>query len=112
MIEPLRLIVASLGVYRVAHMLAREDGPFDVFLIWRDSLTGRYGKDHWLSKGFSCVLCLSFWGSLVGMVWAVWCRWLLLDFLAGWLAVAGLVLVFHQFAESVEKIVALIMQGR
>jgi hypothetical protein len=88
----LRLAVASLAVYRVAHMLAREDGPFDVFTLWRD----RIGQRNWIGRGFHCVLCISFWMSLLAMAWVMFSKSAILDALMIWLSIAGLVLIFHQ----------------
>jgi hypothetical protein len=56
------LLVAllSLGVFRIARMIAWEDGPFDAF-AW---VRGRLGQGTWVGRGFHCVLCLSFWIAL------------------------------------------------
>lgn len=90
----LRLVVASMAVYRVAHMLAREDGPFDLFTRWRD----RIGQRNWIGRGFHCVLCISFWLSIPAALWVLntWITGLIFDMTIFWLAIAGLVLVFHQ----------------
>lgn len=88
----LRLAVASLAVYRIAHMLAREDGPFDLFNLWREWI----GQRNWIGRGFHCVLCISFWLSLLAMAWVMFCRNVFLDALMIWLSIAGLVLIFHQ----------------
>lgn len=82
----LQLGVAILAVYRVAHMIAREDGPFDV-LAW---IRGKVDPEQktWVGRGINCVLCLSFWLSLVAF--ALGGSWL------EWLSVAGGVLVIHK----------------
>ena len=82
--------LAVLAVYRVAHMAAREDGPFDVFARLRE----RAGQKTWVGRGLHCVLCISFWLSLpaaflTGLPW----------FLA-WLGIAGGVLVLHKIFEA------------
>ena len=82
-------VIGVLAVYRVAHMLAREDGPFDVFSLVREKV----GQDSWVGRGLHCVLCISFWLSLpaallVGLPW-----------LMGWLGIAGGVLVIHAIFE-------------
>lgn len=87
----LLLVLLTLAVYRVSHMLAYEDGPFDVFARMR----GAVGQASWIGRGLHCVLCLSFWLSLVvffllypvvGVVMGV----------VAWQAVAGGVLVLHK----------------
>jgi len=82
----LQLILAILAVYRVAHMIAKEDGPFDV-LSW---IRGKVDPEQkaWIGRGLNCVVCLSFWLSLV--VFALGGSWL------EWLAVAGGVMIFHK----------------
>lgn len=54
-------VLACLAVYRLSRMVIAEDGPFDVFgrirwLVYKDPR-----KHGWVQKGFSCVLCVSFW---------------------------------------------------
>jgi hypothetical protein len=85
----LAFVLAVLATYRIAHMIAREDGPFDVFA----RLRGAVGQEHWYGRGLHCVLCLSFWIALpaaiiAGMPWFL-----------GWLGTAGGVLVIHQAFE-------------
>lgn len=65
------LLLAFLGAYRLSHMIAMEDGPFDALAELRD----RVGQGDWVGRGLHCVLCVSFWLSLS---------------MAGWLAIAGL----------------------
>jgi hypothetical protein len=78
-------VLATLATYRIAHMIAREDGPFDMFMLLREFA----GQEKWYGRGLHCVLCISFWLSLpaallVGLPW-----------LMGWLGIAGGVLVLH-----------------
>lgn len=56
----LTLILAALGVYRVSRMVAREDGPADVFLRTRSALYVRR-RGSSIERGVSCPLCSSFW---------------------------------------------------
>lgn len=51
------LVVGILATYRVARMMAMEDGPFDVFSWIRE----KAGQQTWIGRGVHCVLCLSFW---------------------------------------------------
>lgn len=53
-------LIASFAVYKVARMLATEEGPFSLFLKWRD----RWGEKTWIGRGFHCVSCISFWAGL------------------------------------------------
>jgi hypothetical protein len=54
-----RLAIASLAVWRVTHLLAEEDGPFDVVV----RLRGRLGSRQ-LGELMDCFYCLSVWVSV------------------------------------------------
>jgi hypothetical protein len=58
--EILLFVIGILAVYRVSRMVAQEEGPFSVFLHWRNFLK-KGGKDGWIVRGFHCPLCISFW---------------------------------------------------
>jgi hypothetical protein len=51
-----RLILAALAVWRLTHLLASEDGPWDLILKIRRSL----GGSIW-GKMMDCFNCLSLW---------------------------------------------------
>lgn len=53
--------VAVLANYRIARMLASEDGPFDLFSRLNAWVGG--GK-NWVGRGLSCPLCVGFWLAL------------------------------------------------
>jgi hypothetical protein len=87
----LTTILAILATYRLAHVVAMEDGPFDAFTRLRT----RVGQATWVGRGIACPLCLSFWlalpmagltldGGVVGV------------FVVMWLGVAGGVLILHK----------------
>lgn len=89
------LLLMTLAVYRVARMIAYEDGPWDVFLRLRSLAfqklrQGQMG-DHWVYRGLSCPLCVSFWLSWLAPFAPLW--------LLTPLAVAGAVVVIHQLLE-------------
>lgn len=81
-----------LSVYRVSHMIALEDGFFDLF-VW---LRGELGQKHWIGRGMHCVLCLSFWLSLIVLI--VLPNYSLLHSLLLWIGTSGAVLVVHRIA--------------
>jgi hypothetical protein len=77
-------LLALLGTYRLAHMIAMEDGPFDAFSAWRDKV----GQSSWVGRGLHCPLCLSFWLALpMALAWQV--------SVISWLGIAGGCLVLH-----------------
>lgn len=64
MIDFLALVlIVGLATYRISRMIVAEDGPFDVLAKARHALTQRVG-DTWITRGFGCVPCVSFWVSL------------------------------------------------
>jgi hypothetical protein len=76
-----RFTVAALATWRVAHLIAREDGPSDVIVRLRaragDSAAGRL---------MDCPYCLSLW---IAMPFALLLANSVPGWLAGWLAVSG-----------------------
>jgi hypothetical protein len=70
-------------------MVAREDGPLDVFATMRD----RVGQNSWVGRGLWCALCIGFWVSLPMLL--LWQLGFIAHLLVGWLAVAGVGLVVH-----------------
>lgn len=89
----LTFVLASLATYRVARMVAQEDGAFDVF-AW---VRGRAGQRTWVGRGLHCVLCLSFWLALaVACVLAVQGTILWRDVWLVWLGLAGAAVVIYQ----------------
>lgn len=85
------VVLAVLATYRIARMIALEDGPFDVFSLMRE----RVGQSEWVGRGVHCVLCLSFW--------IAWLVVLLLplgslpEYILAALGIAGGVVVIHKF---------------
>ena len=76
-----RFAVAVLATWRVAHLVAREDGPFDVIVRVRARVgTGPVGQL------MDCPYCLSLWIAApftfaIGRGAAAW--------IAGWLSISG-----------------------
>ena len=55
----------ALAAYRVTRMVWIEDGPFDIFSKLRGLIYGRFGDEHWITRGLNCPFCISFWVALV-----------------------------------------------
>jgi len=81
---PIALLLASLITYRMARMLAWEEGPFSVFVKFR----GRFDPDQrtWLGRGLNCPLCVGFWLALPITALFMPLDWSLI---IAWWAVAG-----------------------
>lgn len=61
------LILFALAATRISHIVAEEDGPFEVFKSLRDFCNGQYECGifwRFASELLTCVKCLSVW---VGM---------------------------------------------
>ena len=54
-------MIAALAIFRIAHMIAKEEGPFAMFEQARDRIMSRFGRFHWLTNGIHCPVCISFW---------------------------------------------------
>jgi len=61
-----RFAMGALATWRVAHMVAYEDGPFDIIV----RLRARAG-DSLLGGLMDCLYCLTVWVAVPFTVWAV-----------------------------------------
>jgi hypothetical protein len=76
-------------------LIAREDGPFDLF----SEIRGSIGQDSWIGRGLHCGLCVSFWLSLIPAIWLF--RGMGSGLLAfSWLGIAGGVLVLYRMNDD------------
>jgi hypothetical protein len=76
-----RLTIAVLATWRVAHLVAHEDGPFDVILALR-----RRAGSGFLGRLMDCPYCLSLWiaaplALVLGSSASAW--------VMAWLAISG-----------------------
>lgn len=83
-----RFLVAALAVWRLTHLLAREDGPWD--LVAR--LRRRLGRSFW-GRLMDCVKCLSVW---VALPFAFFVGGSPLELLVVWLALSGAAILLEQ----------------
>lgn len=77
----LAFLIYVLGVWRVTHLLAAEDGPFDAIIRLRRAL----GKGFW-GRLMDCFYCTSLWVS-VPFGWHLGSTWEQRIML--WLALSG-----------------------
>lgn len=84
------LAVAVLATWRVSHLVAREDGPFD--LVFR--LRRRAGAG-WLGRLMDCPYCVSLWVAAPAALWLA-SGWA--DGVALWLAVSGGAVLLEKLA--------------
>ena|ERR1051326_6954387 len=76
-----RFVLATLAVWRLTHMLAREDGPWDLLVKLRRALgSGMAGKLA------GCFYCLSVW---MALPFAWFLKGDASETFVGWLALSG-----------------------
>lgn len=81
-------IVSALAVWRLTHLLAKEDGPFDmIFFLRRKAGKGFFGKL------LDCFYCLSIWMALPFGIW-LGARWW--EQIVIWLALSGAACLLEQ----------------
>jgi hypothetical protein len=95
MTDWLLFIIASLAVYRVARMVAEEDGPAFVFKRLRERFTNDKSS---IAVGVRCFYCVSVWAAglaaVLLMVVAGWDAWL---WPIWWFGLAGLAAKLYEF---------------
>lgn len=102
------VLLAAFAVYRLAFMIAREEGPFDVFDRLRtraarlpvEFQSGEFAnrtRPHWIQRGLGCPLCISWWLALpAAMLVAHSLSETSITGLALWPAIAGICLFLYQ----------------
>ena len=87
-----RFVLAVLATWRITHLLAREDGPFDVIFRFR----------NWLGEGsaarlIDCFQCLSIW---IAAPVTLFITRKPIDFLLAWFALSGAACLLEQIAQE------------
>lgn len=77
----LRLIIAVLATWRIAHLITSEDGPFDIITRLR-----AYAGEGLIGQLMDCPYCLSMW---VAIPFAFALAKSLFAGCAAWLAISG-----------------------
>ena len=81
-------ILSALAVWRLTHLLGKEDGPFDIiFLLRRKAGAGFFGSL------LDCFYCLSIWMALPFGLW-LGDGWL--EKIITWLALSGAACLLEQ----------------
>ncbi len=87
-----RLVITVLATWRVAHLIAREDGPFDVIVRLR-ILAGA----SVLGRLMDCPYCLSLW---IAAPFAFMLASTVDGWIAAWLAISGGACLIERLAEG------------
>ncbi|MEO6168187.1 MAG: DUF1360 domain-containing protein [Chitinophagales bacterium] len=81
-------IVAALAVWRLTHLLGKEDGPFDIiFLMRKKAGAGFFGSL------LDCFYCLSIW-TAIPFAFYIGHNWL--EKIIAWLALSGMACLLEQ----------------
>jgi hypothetical protein len=83
-----QFVLATLAVWRITHMLGKEDGPFNIiFLMRKKAGAGFFGSL------LDCFYCLSIWIALPVGIWlgTTWTEKILI-----WLALSGAACLLEQ----------------
>jgi len=76
-----RFILAALAVWRLTHLVSKEDGPWDLFRRFRSA-----ARPTVFGRLVSCFYCVSVWASLP-FAWFVGGS--ILEMIVGWWAISG-----------------------
>jgi len=82
-----RFLLAALAVWRITHMVAKEDGPWDTLLRLRRSLGAGV-----LKSLLSCFYCLSVW---VAAPFAFFLKGNFGETFVGWLALSSVAILLE-----------------
>lgn len=88
----IRLVLAVLATWRVTHLLAREDGPGDLFV----GLRARLGRSF-AGQLMDCFYCLSLW---VAAPLAVFVTRSPADLAVAWLALSGAACLLERIGQQ------------
>jgi hypothetical protein len=81
-------ILSILAVWRITHLLGKEDGPFDIIFLIRK----KAGADFFGSL-LDCFYCLSVWIALPFAIWLGTTWW---EKILMWLALSGAACLLEQ----------------
>jgi hypothetical protein len=82
------LVTSVLAVWRLTHLLAKEDGPFDlIFLLRRKAGSGFF------ASLLDCFYCLSIW---IALPFGIWLGTGAAEKILVWLALSGAACLLEQ----------------
>jgi hypothetical protein len=87
-----RFVLATLAVWRITHLLSREDGPWDILVRLRRVLGAGM-----LGSLVACFYCLSIW---VALPFAWFLKGNAAETFVGWLALSGGAVLFERLTQE------------
>lgn len=94
-LDLLWFIVAILAAYRLAYLLAVDNGPGYIFYRARAWVGRRWGEDSWQAEGIACVFCQSVWFGALAALGLNYTHLAIVRFALLALAVSGAVVIVH-----------------
>lgn len=95
------LLLALFASYRMAVLIAQEEGPFALAEKLRTWAFHRH-RDTWLERGINCLSCVSFWAACGAAALLMW-GGLAGGFLILWGGLAGGFLILAKIIERIER---------
>jgi len=96
-------VLAAFAVYRLAHMLTLERGPFDTAYWLRTVIYRRWpddadGQPSWQFAGVTCPLCISFWLGWLAALALPYTDWR--EYTLTALGLSGVVVAVHKWTSK------------
>src|SRR5919205_4366383 len=81
-------LIAALAVWRLTHLLSKEDGPFDIIFLMRTKAgAGFFGSL------LDCFYCLSIW---IALPFGIWLAQVWIQKILAWFALSGAACLLEQ----------------
>lgn len=99
----MNFLIVALAVWRIASLLANEEGPFDVFEKFRDLIGVRYDENserygtNVVADAFTCVWCLSIW---IGFIVAIYQANTVIDWAFRALALSTVAIIIEEMVND------------
>ncbi|MGA3370183.1 MAG: hypothetical protein ABSC48_00310 [Terracidiphilus sp.] len=97
-------VLCALAIWRVAHLLARENGPWDLIVRLRSGLGSGL-----LGRLMDCFYCLSF---LVSLPPAIWLSTSLIGFLIQWMALSATACLVEKTTQGQQRFLRVVPVSR
>lgn len=89
---PMLFFIVSVAIWRITHLLSKEDGPFEVIFRLRKLA----GEGVW-GQLLDCFYCLSIW---ISLPFALWTGSSIPEKLLYWMAYSGLACLLEKATEK------------
>lgn len=93
-------LMAILAAYRLALMLATEEGPGGAF----DAVRSRFDPEQetWLGRGLNCPKCISYWIALIAALMVAYldADWNVVRIVLAWNAIAGGAIIVYSLVDE------------